>query len=602
MATTRLEPLAQRLEESYPVEHESQVLLADKLPRLTMSTQPSNESFLAGPMLLIMGMGGIVMLIACLNLANMFLARGASRRVEMAIRLSLGGGRWRLLRLLLGEAFLLSLLGGAGGLVLAFLATRALFASLTPLIPLGLNLTFDTSPDIRVFAATLAFCLLATIMAGLGPAWRQASGDVLSGLKQNAGQGLSVGGATKNRPAPRTLLLIAQIALSLALLTAGGLFMRGALAAGDQAPGFSTENTILAELDTNLAGYDLVRGRQAYQGLISELRSLPGVETASASSILPFGSVTSRRPVTRMGEADPEAAVSAHQYIVTDGYFDSLKLPILRGRDFNPGEAFEASTDGSELTRVAIIDQPLAERLWPDESRPADSAVGRTVQIGRQGESVEIIGVVPGIRHQLTDEQPPPHIYMPLAQDYVANLHVHVRLDEQISHEPMMRQVRDEIRQLDASLPVLRMVTMEEHRSQSVFLWLVDAGAKFFSALGLLALLLSLVGVYGVNAFVVARRTREIGVRMALGATRGAVLGQMVRESLRLTVIGLGIGFVLALGTARLLQSMIFQVSGEALFVTLIAGLLLAGAVLLAALLPARRATAIEPVLALRQD
>ncbi|MEM6793577.1 MAG: ADOP family duplicated permease [Acidobacteriota bacterium] len=600
-AAPRLEALAERLEKAYPGSLENQRFITGKIPRLSLSTAPNDESMLTAPALLVMAMGGIVLLLACLNLANMYLARGATRRVELAIRLSLGGGRLRLLRQLISEGLVLSLLGGAGGLLLAHLGTRWMLASISGLRPLGISLIFNVTPDLRVFAATLAFCLLATVLAGLGPAWKLASGDVLEGLKETSGQSLSGGG--RRILVPRNALVIGQIALALTLLSAGGLFMRGAVAAAQQSPGFSIERGVLAEVDTGIVGYDPDTARATLGRLMREIRAVPGVEAASFTSIVPLGPITMMEQVSLPNSGDEADTVAAHHYTLAEDYFASLDLPILRGRDFTSAEVFD-----EEQAAVAIIDEPLAARLWPDVERPADQALGRSVQMGttESGEAqfVEIVGVVPGVQHQIWDDEPPPHIYEPYGQNAAASVSLQVQVAEGLGdgRSQMLQNLRETIRRVDPELPVLSLKTLEDHRQENLFLWLVSAAARFFSVIGGLALVLALVGVYGVNAFVVARRTREIGIRMALGATRGEVVGQMLRENLRLTFGGLALGGVLAWLTAKALSALIFQASGEAPAVMAVAALLLAGTATVAALVPARRAVRVEPVQALRQE
>ena len=598
-AAPRLAALAGRLEAAYPKAQKDQTFITSPLPRLSISTAPDNESYLLAPVILLLAMAGVVLLIACLNLANMFLARGAGRRTELAIRLSLGGGRLRLVRQLLSEGLVLSLMGGAVGLVFALYGTRLLLGSINALLPFGMDIALDTAPDWRVLLATLFFCLMATVLSGLGPAWKLSGANVISGLKENAGQGLS-GGGKAGRMAPRNLMVLAQIALSMMLLSAGGLFVRGALVAADANPGFSLRNSVLVELDTSLVGYDQTQGKEVYRRALERLRSLPGVESAAISSIVPFGTVSRTRQVRPAGDHDDESAVRAHQYVVSDDYFESLRLPLLQGRGFTAAE-----TTSDTGPRIAIISRPLAEQLWPGES-----PVGKILQIV-SGDSeppapVEIVGLSPGIRHQLSDQQPVAHLYMPFGQNFSSNMHVHLRLndlqdDGGAAEASLMQSVRKELRALDPLLPILSLKTYSQFRDQSIFLWLLDSVAKIFTGLGLVALFLALVGVYGVKAFMVTSRTREIGLRLALGATPSEILKQMVRENLSTTFAALLLGSLLALGAAKVAEHLIYESQRGVIPIILGAGALLALASTLAAYLPARRATRIEPTVALRQ-
>ena len=600
-AETELQALAARLEAAYPsAQGESYTYVVAPLPRLGVSTRPMTENALTAPAVLLTAMSGVVLLIACLNLANMFLARGASRRTEMAIRLALGGGRSRLLRQMMTEGLLLALAGGAAGLVLAYWGTRWLLSSITALVPLGVTLVLDVRPDPWVIAATAMACVLATLFFGLGPAFKLTAGNLLTGLKESAGDRGGGTGTSRARAflAPRSLLIIAQVALSLVLLTAGGLFIRGALAAAQATPGFSLDSSLLVELDPSLLGHDENRSREIYRQVMERLRSLPEIENAALSSIVPFGSVTSTRGVQPAGPADPEAAIPAHYYIIGDEYFESLRLPVLRGRGFTAAEA--RANSGAV---VGILDEPLAKRLFPESD-----ALGQRVQIpsrisGAEPVVIEVVGVVPGVRHQFWDKTPSPHLYVPFGQRYAANMHIHLAVAQGVADQSaLLEKVRKEIRTIDSALPVLTLKTMLDHRDESLFLWLVRAGGKLFSVLGLLALFLALVGVYGVKAFVMARRTREIGIRMALGATRREVLWQMVREGSALTAAGLALGLLLAIGVAQLLSSMLYEVSSSDPLVFLGSTILLAAAATLAAYLPARRATRVEPTVALRHE
>ena len=591
-----LDRLGVVLEEAFPSAGGPRRLSSSPLSRLAVSTDPSDDRALIGPAMLLMAMTGIVLLIACLNLANMFLARGASRRSEIAVRSSLGSGRARLVRQMLTESLVLSVLGGLGGLALAVAASRALLATVVGLMPFGLTINLDLSPDLRVIAVTIFFCVFATLAFGLGPALRVTRGDLVGQLRSTLGAG---SGAAGSSLAPRNLLIVGQIALSLGLLTAGGLFLRGALNAARATPGFALEDSLLVELDPSLVGYDEARTRETYRRVLDVLGTMPDIESVSFASMVPFGAVSSSRGVLpAAGELDVDQARRALTYTIGSDYFRTLGLPVLRGRDFTRTEIFDEPT-----ARVAIIDEPLAEQLWPGQE-----VVGRQIRLvsssDSTGEPLEIVGVVPGVRHDFFAKQAEAHVYLPYSQRHTANMSLHLKVDDRSSRLPheLLATVRDEIRMVDATVPVVTLKTMIDHRDQSIFVWIVRAGAKVFAGLGIVALLMALVGIYGVRAFLMARRTREIGLRMALGATPGGVVGSLVKDGLRPTLIGLAIGAVLALGIAQLLSSMLYQVSALDPVVLLGATLLLLAFATLATYLPARRATLIEPTLALRSE
>jgi len=552
----------------------------------------------------LMSLSGVVLLIACLNLANMLLARGAARRKEIAIRVALGAGRGQILRQLLTEGLILSVIGGLMGLVVAGWVTDLLISSFIPRLPF-LNIVFRASPDARVLAATFGFCVLATLFFGFGPAWRLTRPATVNDLKDHTG-GDQTSRLGANLLAPRNLLVIAQIALSLALLTAAGLYIRGAKKAAGTTPGFRYEQGLIVELDPSMAGYDEIRGRQLYREIQERLATIPGVESLSLASLVPFGSFSEGRDVKAAGNARPENTgtnanktpqQNANLNIITTDYFKTMGLKLLRGREFNRIEV-----ESTQAARVAIIDEPLARALFPEQD-----ALGQQIEFPGQGknggpEVLEVVGVVPGLKHELFDKTPVPHVYIPFGQQYRSGMNLHIRIAGQ-GHEAeaaMLKIVRKELRAVDNKLPVISMNTMQGFHDTGLLLWFVQTGANLFTAFGVLALFLAVIGIYGVKAYVVARRTREIGIRMALGATARNVLWMVLRQGLALTVAGLAIGLLLSLAVARLISSQLFEVSAVDPLTFCTTPLLLAAAALLACYVPARRAARIEPMTALR--
>ncbi len=598
-ATARLDVLAADLRRASPSDSPDEALVLHELPRLVMSSAPQTDGVLAAPFAMLLAMAGIVLLVACLNLANMLLARGEARRKEIAVRLAIGGGRGRILRQLLTEALLLALAGGAAGVALAWGAQRALVSSIAPLLPF--TMAYDARPDTRVLLATLAVCVLSTVLAALGPALRVTGGDVLPDLQQTAGVPRSRG--RRGAWSPRHLLVVGQIALSLVLVSSALLFIQGARQAAATEPGFALAGGVVAELDASLAGYDEDRGRAAFGAVLERVRALPGVAAASPASIVPFGMVTNSRHVetpesraTSKGGPDPASRRAVFVLVGAD-YFRTLGLSLLRGREF----------DASEETRdahrsVAIVDEPLARRLWPGQD-----PIGRTVldvaDDGKTAATYEVVGVAPGVRHNLFNAEPVAHLYVPTGARYQANLTLHVKAAAGGPGEAaLLDSLRREIRAVDGALPIVQLRSLRAHRDASILLWAVRAVARLFTSLGVLALFLSVVGVYGLRAFLVAQRTREIGIRMALGATPGDVRRLVLGEGLTLLGWGLGIGLLLSALAARLLSSLLFQASAADPLVFTAAPLLLGAATLLACDLPARRATRIAPTVALRHD
>ena len=453
-------------------------------------------------------MAGLVLLMSSLNLANMLLARGTARRKEIALRLALGSGRKRVVRQLLTESLLLAIAGGAAGLLLGVWSTGLLFATLSKVMPLVV--TFEPAPDVRVLAATAGFAMLATVIAGLGPAWRVTKPDVLPDLKEQPAE-RGAGRRFTNRNA----LVVGQIAVSLALLTAAGLFMRGAFKASMADPGFPLDTGVVTTLDPAMAGHDEARGRAAIKNILARVRTIPGVHSASVASLLPFGEFREGNIVQKAGtpptpEGERVTGVDATYTIVGADYFETLRQPWLRGRGFTAAE--EESAGGAP---VAIIDEPLARQLLGGED-----PIGQIIQFpsrdNQKRETFTVVGLVAGVRHDLFDEAPGPHIYVPFGQHYRGSINLQVRTAAPGTAEPLLQTLRREIPAADATVPLGTLKTLEQHRNGSIMLWAVNAGARLFSIFGGIALLLAIVGIYGVRSYLVTQRTRELAT---LGAT-----------------------------------------------------------------------------------
>jgi len=624
-AEPEIKTLATNLEAAFPVEQKDQTFLLRRLSRFSTSPSFSDDK---APMdtlgALLLGMAGVVLLVACLNLANMLLARGTSRRKEIAIRLALGGGRWRIIRQLLTEGFVLSLLGGTAGLILAMWASDLLVSSLGGLMPL--DLVFASGPHPAVLLATFAFCVLGTLAFGLVPALKLSRGDVLTDLKEHAGEDTV---RRRWRFLPRHPLVVAQIALSLALLTAAGLFIRGATKAASVDTGLQTDRDFIVEIDATLGGQNPQRARQLYRTLEEKFAALPGVEHASISSTVPFGMITLDKAVQRAGArvapgdkpatAAEGLAFSANYDSVGADYFATVGVPLLRGRAFTVAEATQPGGPA-----VAIIDEALAKKLWPE-----GNALGQRIQFAsdkaprgksnqgggvnmagdisgdiKPGETIEIVGIVAATRSALFQKEPGTAIFLPFARGYQGNVFFHVKFASLPpgSETAASDLIRRTVRELDATLPILTLRTFAQHLDANISLWLVRAGAALFSVFGGLALGLAVVGVYGVKAYAVARRTREIGIRMALGAEPSAVLWMILREAAFMLTSGIVIGLLLAIGTGKLVSNMLYEVGALDPVAFTVAPLVLAAAALLACYIPARRATQISPITALRTE
>jgi predicted permease len=601
-ADAQLGPLAAGLAQDFPKVNQDQTFITHGLSRFSISTSPQDDSEFKAVSLLLTAMAGAVLLIACLNLANMMLARGAARRKEFAVRLALGSGRGPILRQLLTEGMILSVTGGAAGLALAYWGVRVLVSSLRAMLPV--TIVFRHGPDGRVLAAMLGLCVLSTLLFGFGPAWKASRPDVMSDLKESAGETLARG-QKRRLFASRNLLVMGQLSLSLTLLVAAGLFIRGAMEAAQADPGFRLDNGLLVELDASMVGYDEARGRDIYRSLLERLRSLPGVEAASLAATVPFGNVSLGRSVQRAGEPERhppgrqgnEGSAGAQYNVIAEDYFTTLGLGMLRGREFG-----RAETQGGPAPPVAIIDEVLARKLWPRED-----ALGKHIQFRGEGSrrddtAMEIVGIAPNIRDNLFGPGADAHVYVPFGQAYQSNSHIHLRFSSRASggEAAWLQTVRREIRAFDEHLPVLSLKTLRGHVEGSGEVWIVRTAARMFSVFGSLALFLAVVGVYGVRAYTIARRTREIGIRMAMGATARKTLWMVVREGLLLTAVSLVLGLGLALAGGRLLSSMLYRVSPADPLVFLAAPLILTAASVLACYFPARRAARVDPMAALR--
>jgi len=614
-AAPSLKGLAANLEAAFPVEQKDQTFITAPLFRFATSTNPSEpgpEATIGG---LLAGMAAAVLLVACLNLANMLLARGTARRKEIAIRLALGGSRTRIIRQLLTEGFLLALLGGVCGLILGLWSSDLLVAALGRVA--DTNVVWLSGPSPIILGATLGFCVLGTLAFALGPALKLSRVAVLGDLKQQAGEDAS---RPRWKFLPRHPLVVIQIAFSLALVTAAALFVRGAAKAAAVDTGLHTQNTFLVEIDASLGGFDRAKTQELYRRVSDKLAALPGVQNASISATVPFGINSVKRSVQRSGvypasDARPATAAEGLTFApwwnsVGADFFAAAGLPLLRGRPFTVAEATQPNAPA-----VAVIDEVLARKLWPD-----GDALGQRIQFPvradappenadnsgkiRRGETIEIVGIVPATKGRLFEQTPSGALYLPYARVFQSDAFFFVRFaslsaDRETANADLLRRT---VQSVDPLLPVLELRSFEKHMDGNPQLWIIRVGAALFSIFGGLALGLAVVGVYGVKAYSVARRTREIGIRMALGAEGKTVQWMILREGFAMVAAGLAIGLLLAFATGKIVSSILFEVSSTDPFAFTIAPAVLMTAALLATWLPARRATKISPMTALRTE
>jgi putative ABC transport system permease protein len=603
-AKTRLPVLARRLNAIQPEGSEGARELQIHTPsRFSLSTQPGDDGPITLIAILLMAMAGAVLLIACLNLANMLLARGTSRTREIAVRLAVGASRWQIVRQLLCEGFLLAVCGGAIGLVFGawcndLLLQRGLLASV------NFSFVVKLRPDVTVLAVTFVICLIATMLFSLGPALKATKADLVKDLKEQVGEPARIGRLSRFF-APRHISVMAQIALSLMLLFAAGLFFRGALKAAGLNPGFNARGDLVTEFDFSLIKKAPADSRRLIFDIVRRVRELPGVTASAIGTMLPYSDFTSARRVLRTKDAmpnDPKApdpSVNSLFTAITPGYCEALGIKLLRGRDFTQSEC-----ENKDARRVAIIDEEMAKKLFPNED-----AIGqhiRYTQPPKDGSpnDMEIVGVVSKHRHDIQNDSVVCRLFVPLAQGYSGQTYLHVRLNTQdrravVTLMPVLRQT---LRELDPDLPLLQMTPFVDLMEKSPNLWIVKLGATLFGAFGAIALMLAVVGVYGVKAYAVACRTREIGIRMALGAHRRDVFALIMRQGAMQTALAVGVGLLLSLGAGRVLAKILYQVSPTDPLALLTATLMLASAALLACFFPASRATRVNPMTALRSE
>jgi predicted permease len=591
-AEAALATAGRRLEAAFPsVNTGYSIALSEPSSRL-MFLPTGGPGMFAGLALLLMLMPMIVLLVACLNLADLLLARGHMRRQELAIRSSLGGGRSRLIRQLLTEGLLLAAAGGAVGLVLSTLATKTLLASIRPALPVAVTLP-EAGLDWRVLAGTVAFCLVATLVFGVGPARFLTGRAAAVDLKRRTGEeGRRPGGFRMGN-----LMVVGQIALSVLLLASAGLFMMSVIRAATVDPGFRLDGGVLVRIDPGLAGYNEARSRAAHLAVLDRLRAVPGVDAVTIASSFPFTGFGDSRNVVPAGATDAQQSVDAVFTVVGRDYARVLGLPFLSGRDFTDAEMAPGSGE-----RVAIVDDELAAKLWPGEN-----VIGRRIQfiegdIPPTAPPMLIVGIIPAIKHSLGNPRPAPHVYVPIGQHYESAMTLQLRLAGAQNERAMVDTITRVVRDVDERLPVLSVSTWRDHLDGGLDVWVYRAGAGVFSTFGAIALLLAVLGVYGVKSYIVSRRTREFGIRIAIGAHPRALLWQVLREDGRITAIGVVTGLLLAIGAGQFFQSILYGVNSFEPVVLVTAPLILLTASLFASYVPARRATTVNPTVALRSE
>ena len=535
-----------------------------------------------GFMSLLLGAAVLVLLIASVNVASMLSARAVARRREMAVRTALGAGRWRLVRQLVTESLVLFVLGAGGGTLLAVLATDAL--EHLPL-PADVPVALELSPDGRVLAFTLLVALVTGLIFGLAPALQAARKDVTARLRD----GSAGSGARRSRTA--NVLIVGQLALSLLLLVAAGLFLRALDRGHGIDPGFDVTGVATVSLEAEAWGYDEAKARSFYQTLRERVETMPGVTSVSYSGFLPLALGSSGDTIAvdgadRSGESGGSDAreVPIQLADVDAGYFSVLRMPIVRGRPF-------AASDDERAPNVAVINETLARRAWPE-----GDAIGSTFEF--RGERVTVVGIARDAKYADLGPETPSFAYFPISQLWRPAHTLLVRTEgDPLGLAPALER---SIHSIDPAIPRPTVVSLEQ--ATSIVLLPQRVASMVTGALGVLGLLLAAVGLYGIIAYSASRRTREIGVRVALGARRADVLGLIVRDGMRLAAVGAILGLVLAAGATRLLESFLFGVSPLDVVTFALGAAVFLGVALVASYLPARTAAAEDPVEALRAE
>jgi putative ABC transport system permease protein len=577
-ADAALKTIAARLAEEYPTPNRGRSTVL--LPIAQATVNPNFRQLLVMAGGLLMTVVGLVLLIACANVANLLLARSTTRRKEIAIRLSIGAGRSRLVRQLLTESVVLALAGGAAGLLVAVWARHLILAFRPPQFIAG---GIDIPLDAPVLLFTLAVSVLTGIVFGIVPALQASRPDLITSLKERSGA--QAGGGRRYNL--RGALVVAQVALSLVSLIGAGLFVRSLRNTARIDPGFDAKNLLILSFDIGGQGYDRARGEAYQKRLLETARAFPGVRSAALSANLPMGGGFGR---TVFPEGQQPSTGAVGQFTTSNeisiGYFETMGIALRRGRDIQ-------ETDREGTPRVAWINEAMAKQFWSGQD-----ALGKRFKFFGDEQFREVAGIVEDTKLFTLGEDPSPQAYVPVLQSYVPAMTLNVRA----AGDPatLLPALRRQVQALEPTMPLTNVQTAEN--LIGAVLWPSEMGAALLSIFGGIALVLAAIGIYGVMSYSVNQRTVEFGLRMALGARPADVQRLVMRQGIYLVGAGLAIGIGAALAAGRLVESMLVGMSPTDPLTFLGISLLLAGVAALAGFIPARRATRVDPMIALRYE
>jgi len=577
-AEANLKTIARQLEQEYPNDNKGRSVTLVPLAQATINPGFRENIVKAGGLL--MTIVGLVLLIACANVANLLLARAAARQREIAVRLSLGAGRGRLIMQLLTEGTLLAVIGGAAGLLLAYWAQGLLWSFRPPFLAAD---SIDLQPDMRVLMFTLAVSIVTGVVFGLAPAIQASRPDLVVELKEKT----SAPTGSNRLFSLRNVLVSAQVALSLVALVGAGLFLRSLQHAQQISPGFDADHLAVLSFDLGAQGYTEERGRQFQQRVLERAASVPGVQGASVASTVPLFAGGFARTVFLEGQdaSDRRAGRLVQISVVGPHYLETTGISLVRGRTLS-------ETDQPNTPIAVVINETMAKRFWPEQD-----AIGKRFKFFGQDFFNQVVGIAKDSKYNFIGEEETPFIYQATTQVYQPQLSLFVKAAQPSA---VLGTVRGEVQQLDRNLPLTGVFTLSEIFDQA--LWAPRMAASLLAVFAGLSLVLSVIGIYGVMAYAVSQRTRELGIRMALGASRGDVLRLVVAQGLRLTLMGVAFGLAASLAVTRLIASLLYSVSPTDVVTFTVVPLMLASAALLASYLPALRATRIDPMVALRYE